>query len=83
MAGTIAGRHPHRTRAFRILFSHRHLHHSQHRVELALVDFPALTIFQWSSDHAFKLDSMTMSLVFCDAGVARAWNRRPSQAAQW
>jgi hypothetical protein len=44
MAGTITGRHPHRTRAFRVLFSDRHLHHSQHRVELAFVDFSTLTI---------------------------------------
>ena len=42
MVGTVAGRHPHRTRALGILFSHRHLHYSQHRVEFALLDLPAL-----------------------------------------
>jgi uracil-DNA glycosylase len=46
MAGTIARRRPHRARTFRVLFSNRNLHHSQHCAELAFVDLPALTIFQ-------------------------------------
>jgi uracil-DNA glycosylase len=49
MDGTIAGRYPDREGAFGILFSHRHLHHPQHRPELAVVafrDVPALISFQ-------------------------------------
>ena len=42
MAGTVAGRHPDRARAFCVLFSHRHLHHSQHPAQLAIIDIPAL-----------------------------------------
>ena len=42
MAGTVAGRHPDRARAFCVLFSHRHLHHSQHPAQLGIIDIPAL-----------------------------------------
>ena len=45
MAGTIAGRYPDGEGAFGILFSDRHLHHSQHCPELVVVaflDIPAL-----------------------------------------
>ena len=45
--GRIARRHSDRARTFLILFSHRHLHHSQHRVELnllALLDVSALIL---------------------------------------
>ena len=42
MAGTIARRHSDRARTFCVLFSHRHLHHSQHPAQLAIVDLPAL-----------------------------------------
>ena len=66
MAGTITGRHPHRTRAFRILFSDRHLHHSQHRVELAFVDFSALTIpMVVRSRIQTRLDDHVASLLRC------------------
>ena len=42
MAGTIARRHPDRARTFCVLFSHRHLHHSQHPFEPAAIDLPTL-----------------------------------------
>src|SRR3954471_7388080 len=42
MAGASAGRHSDRTRAFRFLFSNRHLHHYQHRAESALFDLSTL-----------------------------------------
>ena len=42
MAGTVAGRHSDRARTFCVLFSHRHLHHSQHPAQLAIIDIPAL-----------------------------------------
>ena len=51
MAGTIARRYPDRKGAFGILFSDRHLHHSQHCPELAVValfNVPALRNFQSS-----------------------------------
>src|SRR5207249_11618104 len=73
-----------RTRAFGILFSHCHLHHPQHRAQLASVDLPTLTIFKIPTcrDHAFKLGSMTMSLISCDVGVVRGCNRRRLQAVR-
>src|SRR4029077_14832941 len=42
MAWTVARRHSHRARTFCILFSHRHLHLSQHPLELAAIDLPSL-----------------------------------------
>ena len=52
MAGTPAGRHPRRTGALFVLFSHRHLHRPQHSPEFALVaalNLPALGwIVVWS-----------------------------------
>jgi uracil-DNA glycosylase len=42
MAGSFAGGHSNRTRARRLLFPDRHLHHRQHRFEFAIVDLPAL-----------------------------------------
>ena len=42
MAGAIARRHSDRARTFCVLFSNRHLHHSQHPVQLAIIDIPAL-----------------------------------------
>jgi uracil-DNA glycosylase len=42
MAWTVARRHSHRARTFCILFSHRHLHRSQHPLEPAAIDLPAL-----------------------------------------
>jgi uracil-DNA glycosylase len=42
MAGKLARRYSDRTRAFRVLFSHRHLHHSEHPAEFVIVDLPAL-----------------------------------------
>ena len=49
MARKIAGRYPDREGAFGILFSDRHLHHSQHCPEfaaVALLNVPALRSFQ-------------------------------------
>jgi hypothetical protein len=51
MAGMIAGRYPDRAGTLGILFSDRHLHHSQPHPELAVVallDVPALRNFQSS-----------------------------------
>jgi hypothetical protein len=42
MAGAIARRHSDRARTFCVLFSHRHLYHSQHSAQLAIVDLPAV-----------------------------------------
>ena len=45
VAGTIARRHPDRARTHCVLFSHRHLHHTEHPVEPAILDLPALGSF--------------------------------------
>jgi hypothetical protein len=42
MAGAIARRYSNRARTFCILFSRRHLHRSQHPIELAAINLPAL-----------------------------------------
>ena len=42
MAGTIAWRYSNRARTFRILFSDRYLHCSQHLAQLAIVDLSAV-----------------------------------------
>ena len=64
MAGTIARRHPDRARAFRILFSHRHVHHSQHCVEFAsfdLLDLPTLGGSAAYSAEAISANGRTLS----------------------
>jgi uracil-DNA glycosylase len=73
MAGPIAGRYPDRARKFGILFSHRHLHHSQHRPELALVDLlnlPTLTIFLWPPERE-NLTALSSQVSGCTLKVAR------------
>src|ERR1041385_6116504 len=42
VAWSFAWRHPHRARAFRVLFPHRHLHHSEHFAQSVLIALPAL-----------------------------------------
>jgi hypothetical protein len=44
MVGAIARRHPDRARQLGVLFSYRHLRHSQHFAEFVIVDLPALTV---------------------------------------
>ncbi len=82
MARAPARRYSDRARQLCILFSDRHLHHPQHRAQLAHVDLPTLTIFKWSANHAFKPGSMTMSLIFCDVAVVSGCNRCRSQAVR-
>ena len=58
MVGPTARRHSDRARTFLVLFSHRHLHHCQHCLELAslaLLNFPALN-FQVGASNAVATD---------------------------
>ena len=57
MAGAFTRGHPDRARAFRFLFSDRHLHHSQHFLEPAAIDLPTLEAVKrdpLNSDQHFR-----------------------------
>jgi uracil-DNA glycosylase len=67
MVGTVARRHPDRTRQLGVLFSHRHLHYSQHSVESVIVDLPALIVLEMVSRSRIqtRLGDHVIHLVQC------------------